>query len=218
MITPGSAKRRCERIRKAAKQKGINLLEGHGGRTALHIAVSCRTSEIIRLLLEHGADVTFLDTLLDLSVVQFGSRMVDWKILSLIMEKRPKVREQILNVMKNGLTDYNVSVLRAVGKYGHTDLLTCRISKDNYTNIALRADNGTSLHVAARSGQTETVKTLFRLGAKPDTEDGKGKAPLPVLAECESYNVAKFVVECQETFQNTNELRCNGIFNRTIQS
>jgi hypothetical protein len=53
----------------------------------------------------------FPDTLMGFSVVQFGSRMVDWKILSLIMEKRPKVREQILNMMKNGLTGYNASVL-----------------------------------------------------------------------------------------------------------
>jgi len=144
--------------------------------------------------------------------------MVDWKILSLIMEKRPKVREQILNMMKNGLTDNKASVLRAVGKYGHTDLLTCRISKDNYTNMALQTDNGTLLHEAARSGRTETVKTFFRPGSKPDTEDGKRKTPLHVSAESGSYNVAMFMVDCQETFQNTNDLRCNGIFNRTIQS
>jgi ankyrin repeat protein len=46
--------------------------------------------------------------------------------------------------------------------------------------MVLLADNGTLLHEAARSGQTETVKTLFRLEAKPDNEDGKGKAPLHV--------------------------------------
>jgi len=115
----------------------------------------------------------FPDTLLGLSAVQFGSRTVDWDILSLITEKRPKVREQILNVMKNRLTDNNASILRAVGKYGHTDLMTYRIIKDNRTNMVLLADNDTSLHEAARSGQTETVKTHFRLGAKPDTEDGK---------------------------------------------
>lgn len=84
--------------------------------------------------------------------------------------------------------------------------------------MSLQADNGTLLHEAARSGETETVKTLFRLGTKPDTVDGKGKAPLQVSAESGSYNAAKFMVDYQETFQNTNELRCNGIFNRTIQS
>jgi hypothetical protein len=156
-------------------------------------------------------------TSLDLFAVQLGSGMVKWEILSLIMEKRPKVREQILNVMKNGLTDYKASFLRAGTKYVHTDLVTYRISKDNYVNMAIAADNGTLLHEAARSDQTETVKTFIRLGAKPDTEDGKGKAPLHVSAESGSYNVAKFVVECQEKFQNTNELRCDGIFKGTIQ-
>lgn len=97
-------------------------------------------------------------------------------------------------------------------------MLNYRIIKDNYTNMALLADNGTLLHEAAWRGQTETVKTLFRLEAKPDTEDGKGKAPLHVSAESGSYTAAKFTVECQETFQSTNELRCNGLFNRTMQS
>lgn len=81
---------------------------------------------------------------------------------------------------KNGLTYYNAAVLRVVGKYSHTDLPNYRISRDNCTNMVLLADNGTLLHEAARSGQTETVKTLFRLEAKPDNEDGKGKAPLHV--------------------------------------
>jgi len=70
--------------------------------------------------------------------------------------------------------------------------------------MALLADNDTLLHEAAWRGQTETVKTLFQLEAKPDTEGGKGKALLHVSAESGSYNVAKFIVECQETFQNTN--------------
>jgi hypothetical protein len=85
-------------------------------------------------------------------------------------------------------------------------------------NMALLADNGTLIHEAARSGQTEKIKKIFRLEAKPDTKDGKGKAPLNVSAESGRYNVANFMVECQETFQNTNELRYKGIFNRTIQS
>jgi ankyrin repeat protein len=204
-------------VEKLLRRKDSICEKDHGGRTALHIAVSSRSPEIIRLLLEHGADIMVPDTFLGLSPVQYASRMIDWEMLSLIMEKRPKVREQVLYVLKNELMDYNFSVLRAAAKYGHTDLLTYMISKDNYVNVPLPGDNGTLLHEAAQSDQIETVKTLVRLGAKPDAADGIGKTPLHVSAESGSYNVVKFMVESQDTVQKTNKLGNKGIFERTIQ-
>jgi ankyrin repeat protein len=68
-----------------------------GGRTPLHVAVSCSNLELISLLLEHDADVSSADTLLGLSSVQYATRMVDWEMLSLIMEKRREIRVQVLN-------------------------------------------------------------------------------------------------------------------------
>lgn len=41
--------------------------------------------------------------------------------------------------MKNGLTDYKASVLRAVAECGHTDLLTSRMNRDDYLNMAILA-------------------------------------------------------------------------------
>jgi energy-coupling factor transporter ATP-binding protein EcfA2 len=51
-----------------------------GGRTALHVAVSCRSPNVIKLLLEHGTDISSVDTLLGLSPVQYAIRMDDWDI------------------------------------------------------------------------------------------------------------------------------------------
>jgi len=68
----------------------------YGERTPLHVAISCCSTESIRLLLEHGADVSTVDTLLGLSPVDYATRMKDWKVLTLMMEKRPDIREQVL--------------------------------------------------------------------------------------------------------------------------
>jgi hypothetical protein len=71
-----------------------------GGRTPLHLAVSCRRPEITTLLLELEADVSSVDTLMGLSSVGYAIRMADWEVLSFMMEKRPEIREQVLNETK----------------------------------------------------------------------------------------------------------------------
>jgi hypothetical protein len=48
-----------------------------GGRNPLHVAVSSRNPEIMRLLLEHEADVRSVDILLGLSPVDYASKMID---------------------------------------------------------------------------------------------------------------------------------------------
>jgi ankyrin repeat protein len=102
-----------------------------GGRTPLHIAVSCRRPDLITLLLEHGADVNSVDNFLGLSPVDYANRMEDWEILSLMMEKRPDIREHVLNEANHDCKNHTVSAFRAVAKYGHNDLLKYLISKGN---------------------------------------------------------------------------------------
>ena len=171
-----------------------------GGRNPLHVAVSCRSPQLIRLLLEHGADVSSVDTLLDLSPVQYAVIMADWEMLSLIMDKRPEIREQVLNEMNDGGTEYIASALRATARYGHTDLLRYMLRRGNCVNMALPGDSGTLLHEAARGNHIQTVRTLVDLGASCDIQDAVGKTALHVSAEMGSLEVTKFIVECQEVY------------------
>jgi len=88
-------------VAKLLKTKESITQNDRGGRTLLHVAISCRSPELIRLLLEHGGDVSSVDTLLDLSPVQYAIRMADWEILILMIERRPAIREEVLNEIKN---------------------------------------------------------------------------------------------------------------------
>jgi serine/threonine-protein phosphatase 6 regulatory ankyrin repeat subunit B len=177
------------------------------GRTPLHVAVSCRNPELIKLFLQHGADVISADTLLGLSPVEYAIKMDDWEMLSLLMEKRPGIRKQVLkgtncNYMES--TDY---ALCAAAQYGHNDLLTYLISEGSSVNVALPGDNGTLLHVAARCQQTETVKLLLQLGASIDCQDESGKTSLRVSVETGIFEVKKCFVEHREVAQSDTELQ-----------
>ena len=188
-------------------QKESITQKDRGGRTPLHVAVSCRRPELIKLFLENGADVSSMDNLLRLSPVQYAIRMDDWEMLSLLMEKRPDIREQVLNGTNRDCADNIACALRAAAQYGHNDLLKYLISERSSVNMALPRDNSTVLHVAARSQQTETVKTLLLLGASIDCQDESGKTPLHVSVETANLEVIKCLVEHQETVQRETELQ-----------
>jgi ankyrin repeat protein len=133
--------------------------------------------------------------------------MADWELLSLMMEKRPEIREQVLSGTNQDSVDCITSALRAAAQYGHNDLLIYLINKGNCVNMALPGDSSTLLHEAVRNRQTEIIKTLFQLGAWLDSQNDNGKTPLHVSAEIGELEVIKFIVEHQKTVQRETELK-----------
>jgi hypothetical protein len=72
--------------------------------------------------------------------------MADWQMLSLLMEERPDIREQLLQEMNSVCAEYNASAFRAAAWYGHNDLLRYLISRRNCVNMVFPSDSGTLIH------------------------------------------------------------------------
>ena len=112
-----------------------------------------------------------------------------------MMEKRPGIREQLLNGTNQDGVDCITLVLRAAAQYGRNVLLKYLISKGNSVNIALPGDNSTLLHEAVKSQQTEIIKILVQLGASTLSQDTFGRTPLHVAVEPGNLEVIKCIVE-----------------------
>jgi len=194
-------------VTKLLQKKESVSEKDHGDRTPLHVAVSCSNTEMITLLLEHAADVSSVDTLLGFSPVDYATRMNDWELLSLMMEKRPDIREQVLNGNNQDCVNCVPSALHAAAEYGRNGLLKYLISKGHSVNMALPGDNSTLLHEAVESQQTETIKTLVQLGANTNCQDSFGRTPLHVGVKTGNIEVIKCIVESQETVQKEREMK-----------
>jgi len=112
-----------------------------------------------------------------------------------MMEKRPGIREQLLNGTNQDDVDCITLAIRAAAQYGRNVLLKYLISKGNSVNMALPGDNSTLLHEAVKSQQTEIIKILVQLGASTLSQDTFGRTPLHVAVEPGNLEVIKCIVE-----------------------
>ena len=104
----------------------------------------------------------------------------------------------MLSEMNRVYAEYDVSVLRAAARYGHTDLLRYLIRRENCVNMAVPGVGDTLLHEAAGGNHIRKIKILVHPRANCDIQDENGKTALHVSAERGSLEVAKFIVEHQK--------------------
>ena len=144
------------------------------GESPLHEAALRGYENVVRLLLEHGADPTKSDYLGFTPLLAAIKRKRD-NMVSLLLRveiRDPVVREKYLAdalqyAARNGLRDAVLSVLRVGG-----------------SNIDTVDFNGTTpLLLAIEGGHVQTARLLIRHGAGQDVPDKDGRLPLLLAAE-----------------------------------
>ena len=122
--------------------------------TPLHHAVRKRDTEIVKLLIEHGADVNRKDDL--------GWTPLFWASAS--------GNKEMFEILYTNLTNKNVRNCDLIfaSYHGHTDVVSMLLSLKTLDVNHKNGNNKTALLAAIGNNKPETVKLLIEHGAKFD--------------------------------------------------
>ena len=140
-------------------KKGADVKAVFRGYTALHRAAQEGYTEIVKLLLEYGAD--------PLASNVRGKRAYD-------LSSNEEIKEILFKHVSKG-KDLNIELLEA-SKGGDLEYAKWLIKKKTNPNITLY-DGNTPLHLAAQQGHLNIVKLLLDNGADPLTSNVEGYRP-----------------------------------------
>ena len=188
-------------------------------RTPLHKAVQKGDTEMVKFLIDNGADVNAQDVngLTPLYVTAYAVNG-NITIAKMLIEKEAIVHAKTkigctplyaasvsghLEIVKclienganvNTMTKRACTPLTIASQKGHLEVVKCLIQ--NGAEINLRGIDGhTSLHFAAGYGHLEIVQHLIENGAVIDEKNANGHTPLFLATNYEKHDVANYLIE-----------------------
>jgi outer membrane protein TolC len=148
--------------------------------TPLHAATYRGNYEIVRMLLEKGADINAA-TSSGMSPLYIAANEGSLEIVKLLVEKGADVNLCGGTVMRSPLQ-------RAAGK-GHTEIV--KVLVQNGAKIDFKSSTGwTALHSAAESGYKEIVLILLDQGANVNEKNNMGMTPLDLALDANQEEVS----------------------------
>ena len=165
------------------KDTDINLTD-QSKNSPLLTAASWGLEDIVKLLIERGADTTIEDELGGTAMLR-ASDEGNTAVVQMMLKYSVDFR----NIDKLGRT-----ILHGACANGHSDI--ARLLVDAGHDINPCGDRGeTPLHDAGREGYVTLTETLLELGADPLIKDHSGRTPRLVAAQKGNKDVAQLLAE-----------------------
>ncbi|XP_063231947.1 uncharacterized protein LOC134536217 [Bacillus rossius redtenbacheri] len=167
-----------------------------GGRTALHLAAMIKHgSEIVDMLIQHGANVNILDEVLLWTPLRYADKLRAWSVIGTILQNKGDFKDLVLTKQTSSDGDYIISALHAAAKGGYVELLTFLLYSDKYTNVTLDSDKCCLLHVAAQYGRKGVLELLLSKGANIMSKDKNERTALHFASKNGHLNIVQCLLD-----------------------
>ena len=138
------------------------------GMTALHFAAQNGNTEVVKYLLENGADVNAQDTVLSRSAIHFAAENGNLDCVRCIAEQDSNLLDKDI---------YGATALHYAAKCNRLDVMKYLVSKKmDYS--AKDARGWTAMHYAACGGNIDIVRYLLAKGLNINARTKSGHTPL----------------------------------------
>ena len=196
------------------KENAVKQADGNG-RTLLHLAVLAKRSELVKLLLENGADVNQLDTDNRTPLECALSMSCDVELVQLLLNKGADVSKKnnrdktplqsaiinacSLKVVEAILEKNDTSILSGTNLLLHAVLSGSIKLVQRFwieSGLAWRNGEGESLlHLAVSSGHVNVAKFLLKKGVDINATDNKQRTPLHLAVAEGKLNLVDFLIK-----------------------
>jgi len=178
-----------------------NVREDDYGATPLHAAAEYGYSEIVEVLLEHGAAPNIREKYGD-TPLHYAAMFGNSKVVEVLLEHGadPNIRDKygatplhyaaaldypkIVELLhKKDLSDYDATPLQAAAEFDYPNVVKLLLEHGANPNIQDN-DGYTPLHFAVEGCRVDVVRVLLEHGADPTIRDKKGRTPLDIGRKC----------------------------------
>ena len=168
----------------AIDPKDVNSWYFDGRSTPLHLSSRGGHVHIVRILVEHGANVA-AQTLLGSTPLHPASLNGHLDIARILVEHGANVAAQ---------DHVGWSPLHLASRNGHLDI--ARILVEHGANVAAQDKHGwTPLHFASSNGHVDLARHLFEHGANAEAQIQDGSTPLHLATRSGHIDIVRFLVE-----------------------
>jgi ankyrin repeat protein len=173
---------------------GMDMSGGNEHR-ALHFAVLRRDSELVRILMEAGADARKgIYPHRDATSAFAIARDRGYDEIVAVIEREETLRRQELSCPNATISPIQDRISAAISD-GDTESAIRLLQADGSLIQACDRNGETTLHVAARASNEEMVNWLLRRRASVNKPDMQGRTPLDLAALAINPHIARILIE-----------------------